>query len=376
VSGIYIHIPFCKKACHYCDFHFSTNLNLKKDMALAIANEIGLQKNYLKSKNIETIYFGGGTPSLLNEEEFEIIFKAIYKNFIIDIDAEITLEANPDDLSKEKLNILKKYPFNRLSIGVQSFYEPHLKFMNRAHTSSEAYSSVINAQNAGFDNITIDLIYSVPHHDHSIWENDLQKAVELNIQHISAYSLTIEPKTVFGKQLKNGKITPIDEEFSAKQFEILVEYLSENNFDQYEISNFCLPDKYARHNSNYWKRKNYLGLGPSAHSFNGETRQWNVSNNKEYINSIKNNLLPFTIEHLSTTDQINEYLLTSLRTKWGTDINEIEKISGINFYKKNQIVIENYIISDHLTLNNNIITLTQKGKLLADEITLQLYIEK
>ena len=376
MSGIYIHIPFCKKACHYCDFHFSTNLNLKKDMALAIANEIGLQKNYLKSKNIETIYFGGGTPSLLNEEEFEIIFKAIYKNFIIDIDAEITLEANPDDLSKEKLNILKKYPFNRLSIGVQSFYEPHLKFMNRAHTSSEAYSSVINAQNAGFDNITIDLIYSVPHHDHSIWENDLQKAVELNIQHISAYSLTIEPKTVFGKQLKNGKITPIDEEFSAKQFEILVEYLSENNFDQYEISNFCLPDKYARHNSNYWKRKNYLGLGPSAHSFNGETRQWNVSNNKEYINSIKNNLLPFTIEHLSTTDQINEYLLTSLRTKWGTDINEIEKISGINFYKKNQIVIENYIISDHLTLNNNIITLTQKGKLLADEITLQLYIEK
>ncbi len=376
MSGIYIHIPFCKKACYYCDFHFSTNLNLKKDLALAIANEIALQKDYLKSSKIETIYFGGGTPSLLNEEEIEIIFNAIYKNFIIDDDAEITLEANPDDLSKEKLIILKKYPFNRLSIGVQSFYEPHLKFMNRAHNSSEAYISVINSQNAGFDNITIDLIYSVPHHDHTIWENDLQKAVELNIQHISAYSLTIEPKTVFGKQLKNGKIAPLDEEFSAKQFEILVKYLSENNFEQYEISNFCLPDKYARHNSNYWRRKNYLGLGPSAHSFNGATRQWNVSNNNEYVSSIKKNILPFTIEHLSTTDQINEYLLTCLRTKWGIDINEIEKISEINFYKKNKYLIENYIISGHLTLNNNIITLTQKGKLLADEITLHLFLEK
>ena len=374
MAGIYIHIPFCKKACHYCDFHFSTNLRAKNDLVNAIAKEIALRKEYLTTPAIETIYFGGGTPSLLNESELEIIFNAIHKNFQLEAGAEITLEANPDDITPAKINLLKQFPFNRISIGIQSFYGPHLKWMNRAHNETEAVNSVKIAQDGGFNNITIDLIYSIPSSSHQVWENDLTMATKLRVQHISAYSLTIEPKTVFGKQQENGKLPGQDEDFMATQYEMLIEYLSQNNFEQYEISNFSLPGFYARHNSNYWNRKNYLGLGPSAHSFNGHTRQWNISSNALYISSIDIGKVPATIENLTATDLVNEYLLTSLRTKWGADINEIEKIKNVNFLQINNSTIEKYIKTEMLNLDKNILTLTEKGKLLADGITADLFL--
>ncbi|MFC0183923.1 radical SAM family heme chaperone HemW [Pseudarcicella hirudinis] len=283
---LYIHIPFCKQACHYCDFHFSTSLKAKKEIITSICNEIRLQKDYLADKNLETVYFGGGTPSILNEEDLAMIFETISHHFNIKKDAEITLEANPDDLTKEKLQLFKKYQINRLSIGIQSFNENHLKSLNRVHNAHEAESCVKYSQDLGIENISIDLIYAIPAPDHLIWEDDLAKATSLGINHISAYSLTIEPQTVFGKWLKQGKIQAIDDEFAARQFEMLIDTLAAKGYEQYEISNFASESLYSRHNTSYWKQEEYLGVGPSAHSFNGSSRQYNISNNALYVKSI------------------------------------------------------------------------------------------
>jgi oxygen-independent coproporphyrinogen III oxidase len=376
LSGLYIHIPFCKQACHYCDFHFSTNLQTKKQLIQAICKEIHLQKEYLgKEAILQTIYFGGGTPSLLSAGELDHIFQTIYKHFTVVRQAEISLEANPDDLSVEKLHMLQQSPVNRLSIGIQSFYDPHLRYMNRAHQAQEAAGCIKGAQDAGFSNISIDLIYGIPHPDHSVWENDLATAVNLHIQHISAYCLTIEPGTAFGNWLQKGKIKPVEEDYSIGQFSMLVNTLAGAGFEQYEISNFALPGYHSKHNSNYWKKQTYLGVGPSAHSYDGKTRQYNVANNMQYIKAVENNTIPFTLEVLSVPDQVNEYILTSLRTQWGCNLKEIEHLHGINLERNNEKYITALLEKKLITVKDHILKLTPAGKLLADQIASDLFIE-
>jgi oxygen-independent coproporphyrinogen-3 oxidase len=343
-------------------------------MVEAICEEITRQKNYLTDNHLQSIYFGGGTPSLLNEAEFDSLFNTIYKYFSVTPGAEITLEANPDDLTGQKISLLSRLPVNRLSIGIQSFYEPHLVYLNRAHTSSEATSCVQEAQNAGFNNVSIDLIYAIPHADHSVWEQDLHIALGLQVQHISSYCLTIEPQTAFGKWAKMGKIPPIDEEFSVEQFQILIKNLQKGGFEQYEISNFALPRYYSLHNSNYWKKQQYLGVGPSAHSYNGKTRQYNISNNTKYIKAIAAGSIPYTIENLSMQDQVNEYIMTSLRTKWGCNLREVIEWSGIDIGRLNKNYIADCMKKDLVILDAETLQLTSAGKLLADQIASDLFI--
>ncbi|MDZ7898921.1 MAG: radical SAM family heme chaperone HemW [Arcicella sp.] len=371
---LYLHIPFCRQACHYCDFHFSTSLKAKAEIVQAICHEITLQKDYLQNKNLETIYFGGGTPSLLEEEDFALIFETISKHFTLRPDIEITLEANPDDLTKEKLQLFKKSNINRLSIGIQSFHEPHLKSLNRIHTSQEAETCVKTSQDAGIDNITIDLIYAIPADNHDILRLDLQKATDLNLKHISAYCLTIEPKTVFGKWLKQGKIQTIDDEFSATQFDMLVNHLTQSGFEQYEICSFAKNESHSRHNTSYWQQKQYLGIGPSAHSFNQNSRQYNVPNNAKYVKALQQNIVPAEIEVLTFEDQVNEYLLTGLRTKWGCNIHKINELSNNLFQKQNAFELEKQIREGFLMIENDTFLLTYKGKLFADRIASDLFL--
>lgn len=372
---LYIHIPFCRQACHYCDFHFSTNIANKRAIVEAIANEIILRQSYLPAKKLETIYFGGGTPSLLDESELDLLLSTIYAQFDVDPDAEITLEANPDDLSKEKLEQLSKAGINRLSIGIQSFHEPHLKLLNRIHSAGEGENCVKMAQEVGIQNISIDLIYAIPAPDHSILISDIQKAFELNISHISAYCLTIEPQTAFGSWLKKKKIKPIDEEFAATQFEILVGSLREYGFEQYEISNFARNQQYSRHNSSYWKQRPYLGVGPSAHSYNGVSREYNVSNNAKYLSSIQQEIIPATYELLSTEDITNEYLLTGLRTKWGVEQETLDILSNGKFQLQHFDELEKLSEKGWISTENGIILLTEAGKLFADRIASDLFVD-
>lgn len=371
---LYIHIPFCRQACHYCDFHFSTSLKAKTEIVQAICHEIFLQKDYLQDKNLETIYFGGGTPSLLEEVDFIQIFDTIFKHFNIKLNAEITLEANPDDLTKQKLLLFKKYHINRLSIGIQSFHEPHLKSLNRIHTSEEAETCVKISQDVGIDNITIDLIYAIPAENHDILRLDLQKATNLNLKHISAYCLTIEPKTVFGKWLKQGKIQTIDDDFSATQFDIVVNHLAQHGFEQYEISNFAKNEHYSRHNTSYWKQEEYLGIGPSAHSYNHHSRQYNISNNGQYLKLLQQNLVPSEIEILSLEDKVNEYLLIGLRTKWGCNIQNINDLSNVDFLQMNEKMVHNQVSEGFMLIENDTLLLTPKGKLFADRIASDLFL--
>ena len=372
---LYLHIPFCRQACHYCDFHFSTNTANKRAIVEAIAQEIILRQSYLPVKKLETIYFGGGTPSLLDESELDLLLSTIYAQFDVASDAEITLEANPDDLSKEKLEQLSKAGINRLSIGIQSFHEPHLKLLNRIHSAGEGENCVKTAQEAGIQNISIDLIYAIPAPDHSILLSDIQKAFELNISHISAYCLTIEPQTAFGSWLKKKKIKPIDEEFAASQFEILVGSLRENGFEQYEISNFARNQQYSRHNSSYWKQQPYLGVGPSAHSYNRVSREYNVSNNAKYLSSIQQDIIPASYELLSFEDITNEYLLTGLRTKWGVKQDELNSLSNGRFLLQHTKELKKLADKELIVIDNGIILLTEAGKLFADRIASDLFIE-
>jgi oxygen-independent coproporphyrinogen-3 oxidase len=367
MSGIYLHIPFCKQACHYCDFHFSTQLDLQQAMVEAMCSELEQEKNYLQNETIATIYFGGGTPSLLSEQQLYQIFETIYKYFQVVENPEITLEANPDDICSEKLTVWKKIGINRLSIGIQSFHEPHLKFMNRVHTAQEAENCVILAQNNGFQNITIDLIYGIPSETHQIWQNDLNKAIRLNVPHISAYCLTIEEKTVFGNWQKKGKIT-IQESYQAEQYEILIQQLEKYNFEQYEISNFAQNQQYAKHNTAYWQQKKYLGIGPSAHSFNGISRRYNVSHNVHYIKAMKQQTKRYETEILTQAQQVNEYILTTLRTRWGTSIQKIEHFFP-NWADENQKKLAQFQTNHWIELKDQHIYLTAQGKLLADAIT-------
>ncbi len=314
MAGIYIHIPFCKQACSYCDFHFSTKLTNKQKVLGAIEKELELRANYIGEELVETVYLGGGTPSLLNQAELQSLFDKIHARFDVSEKAEITLEANPDDLTLEKLQELKKTPINRLSIGVQSFFEEDLRFMNRAHNSSEALQSIDNAQKLGFENISIDLIFGSQTTTNEMWQKNLDTFFALGINHLSAYSLTIEEKTALAHQVAKGKISTIDDEKNYAQYLMLQEAIEQHGFEQYELSNYCKNKSYSKHNTSYWQSKKYLGVGPSAHSFDGVSRQWNVRNNSLYLKAIENGTSYFEKEELSEIDRYHEYLITSLRT--------------------------------------------------------------
>ncbi|PTX22523.1 oxygen-independent coproporphyrinogen-3 oxidase [Pontibacter mucosus] len=375
MSGIYLHIPFCKQACHYCDFHFSTSMGHKEATIQAIARELELRRNYLQGQEVKTIYFGGGTPSLLTQAELQLLLETIKGLFIVSEDAEITLEANPDDLKPEKLQELRAAGINRLSIGLQSFHEPHLRLMNRAHNATESLQCVKDAQAAGFDNITVDLIYGIPAPDHSIWLNDLETLFSLNVQHVSCYALTIEPDTALGRWSKKGKFKPSEDDFTAQQFELLLAQMAQHGFVQYEISNFCQPGYESRHNSNYWRGVHYLGVGPSAHSFNGHSRQYNVANNRKYTAAISESIIPAEIEELTLADQANDYLLTTLRTTWGCDLAVLRDKYAYDVQASHEVYLQELQQKGLASIAANVLYLTDKGKLLADQITLDLMLE-
>ena len=373
MAGIYLHIPFCKQACNYCDFHFSTSMKMKVHFVQAIIQEIELRKDVFANEFISSVYFGGGTPSLLSKQDLDSIFEKLYKSFKIDADAEITLEANPDDLTFEKIQQLKDSPVNRLSIGVQSFRDEDLKYMNRAHNAIEALNSIKMAQDEGFQNITIDLIYGTPGMSNEDWKYNLRKSFALNLPHISSYALTVEEKTPLYYQILKKNIGPIDEQQSADQFKILMDEMLINGYEQYEISNFCKDNLYGKHNSSYWKKDYYLGLGPSAHSYFGNSRLWNISNNIKYIKALFESQLPLVKENLNTQEMYNEYVMTSLRTKWGCNLIEIEKDYSMSFSHYFKAQIKSYEINGYVFENKGIYTLSEKGKLIADRITSDLF---
>ncbi|MCD6019143.1 MAG: hemN 2 [Bacteroidetes bacterium] len=375
MSGIYIHIPFCKQACNYCDFYFSTSLQNKEFLVKNILSEIDQRINYLPDKQIHTIYFGGGTPSLLSEKETFLILEKVYKLYKVSNDAEITLECNPDDLNEEKLKELKRLEINRLSIGLQSFDEEELKWMNRAHTARESESSIKRSQDRGFENITIDLIYGSKFSNLANWKKTLDKTIALKVPHISSYNLTIEDKTKLGHDFKVKKEVAIDDEKSSELFLEMIDRLEKNDFIHYEISNFGKEGFFSRHNSNYWKGEHYLGLGPSAHSFDGKSRQWNVANNNLYIKQVsENNQAFFEKEILTEKERFNEYILTSLRTIWGINLDYLKTNFNAEFVKVFQEQIAEYIRQDTVVVKNKTYTLTEKGKLLADKIASELFV--
>jgi oxygen-independent coproporphyrinogen-3 oxidase len=375
MAGLYIHIPFCKQACHYCDFHFSTQLSNKGSLIKALIKEIEIQKYYLKGEVIKTIYFGGGTPSILSQDEINSILNSIQTNFAIDANAEITLEANPDDLSKGSLLNYKAAGINRLSIGIQSFDDRVLRFLNRAHNCSKATESVELAREVGFSNISIDLIYSIPGQSLEDWLRNIRYALSLSPEHISAYSLTIEEKTVFGNWAKKGKLIAMAEDPSATQFEVLMETLADNGFEQYEISNFCKPGFVSKHNSSYWNQENYLGVGPSAHSFNGSLRQFNVRNNSFYVKSIEKGEIPAEVEILTRENKINETILICIRTSQGLELQQLKTQYGYDIPVLFKMKIAQMVAQELITVVNNRLMLTKKGKLVADKVAYDLFIE-
>ncbi len=372
MSGIYIHIPFCKQACHYCNFHFSTSLKYKERMFQNILEEIDFRQHYLSKKNISSIYFGGGTPSLLSPEEIQQILNKINTLFQVDRNAEITLEANPDDLNQNYLEAIKKAGINRLSIGVQSFYDDDLSYMNRAHNAAEAKNCITFALNAGFRDLSIDLIYGTPSLTDEKWIAQLEKVCEMPITHLSCYCLTVEPGTALDHFVKKGKSRPVDEQQAARQFELLTNMSEAKGWVHYEISNFARPDHFARHNSSYWKGEAYLGIGPSAHSYNQKSRQWNIAHNAKYMQAIESGKPSFELEELTLKDRYNEYVLTSLRTIWGCDLKEIQQL-GDTFERWFLETVQVFIAQNHIMEKEGIYTLNRSGKLLADFITAELF---
>lgn len=374
MPGIYLHIPFCKKACHYCNFHFSTTLRNKGAMVEAIIKELERQQHYLQGSAISSVYFGGGTPSLLDLPELDRIFEQIHRYYQVLPGAEITLEANPDDLTVEKLRDLKNYtPVNRLSIGIQSFADVDLLWMNRAHTSRHARACLEDALHAGFDDLTIDLIYGAPPTTNEQWAENLRIAVEYEIPHLSCYCLTVEDGTALGTFVKKGQQPPVDEQKAALQFEHLLDVTEQAGYEQYEISNFARNGRYARHNSSYWSGDHYLGVGPSAHSFNGISRQWNVANNALYIKGLENGELPFELETLTLAQRFNEYVMTSMRTMWGADENKLSAWPA-TFVQQFNTSIAPYLEAGHVVYNGGFYQITRQGKLLADRIASDLFV--
>ncbi len=372
MAGIYIHIPFCKQACFYCDFHFSTSLKKKEEMLFCLKKEIELRKEELNSEKIETIYFGGGTPSVLNTVEINDLINTVYNHFKVVENPEVTLEANPDDLSEEKIIELSKTVINRLSIGVQSFFEKDLKLMNRAHNASEA-KKCLEIATKYFENISVDLIYGIPDCTNREWEENIKTALSFGIPHISSYALTVEPKTALASLIEKGKIKNVDDVKAEEQFQILTNTLKKEGFIHYELSNFGKESYFSKNNSSYWLGKSYLGIGPSAHSFNGKERSWNVRNNSNYIKSIFEDKLPIERETLSVTDRYNEYVMTGLRTVWGVSLLKINKDFGDDYLNYLEKLSKKFIIEDLLYIENETLKTTQKGKFLADGIASDLF---
>lgn len=368
MAGIYIHIPFCKQACHYCNFHFATSLRYKNELIVALLKEITLQKDYLAGEPVETIYFGGGTPSLCTKEEVQHIITRINEHFTVSQGAEITLEANPDDIIAEKLIDWKETGINRLSIGIQSFFEEDLQWMNRAHNAQQAMDNLRLAATY-FDNITIDLIYGTPQLTNEKWKQNVETAISLNIPHLSCYALTVEPKTPLDKLIRQAKSANVNPDKQSEQFLLLMQWLEQAGYEHYEISNFSKPGWRSRHNSSYWQGKKYLGLGPSAHSFNEISRQWNIANNSIYIEKINNNELPAEIETLTRVQKTNEYIMTSLRTIEGLQLNRIEENHLANLL----VTAKKYTDRGLLKKENNVLLLTKEGRLLADGIAADLF---
>jgi oxygen-independent coproporphyrinogen-3 oxidase len=372
MAGIYIHIPFCKQACNYCDFHFSTSMQYVDEMTDAICAELIMKKNRITDQ-VGSIYLGGGTPSLLSEKSLLKIFDTISTHYSIDSAAEITIETNPDDLDANKIAVLRQSPVNRFSIGVQSFFNEDLLWMNRAHNANEAETCIKRSQDAGFENLSIDLIYGYPLLTDEKWFSNIRKVIGLQVPHISAYSLTVEPRTALAHAIKKGNQLPVNDEQSAAQFVSLIDKLAVAGFDHYEISNFSSPGKHAVHNTNYWRGVPYLGIGPSAHGFNGHVRYLNVASNAKYISELTAGRLAETVEELSLHDRFNEYIMTSLRTMWGTDLQKVASYGKV-FLEDTSKNIKPFIERDWLKTEGNKIILTAEGKLFADYIASELFL--
>ena len=385
-AGIYIHIPFCKQACHYCDFHFSTSMKKKEEMVLALAKELQLRKNEFQVDSefsgVETIYFGGGTPSVLTVDEIQFLIDTVREHYAIAQNPEITLEANPDDLSEENLIAFAEIGINRLSIGIQSFFEDDLKLMNRAHDSVQA-KKCLEIATRYFDNISLDLIYGIPDPSQNgeqakqmtneRWQQNIETALSFGIPHISSYALTVEPKTALNKLIQTGKVASPNDEVAQEHFMILVETLEANGFVHYELSNFGKENYFSRNNSAYWLGKKYIGIGPSAHSYDGDSRSWNVANNAMYLKALQKDELPNEVEKLTLEDRYNEYIMTGLRTIWGVSLVRIEQEFGAQYldYLKQQS--QKFIVDGLLSITDGILKPTLKGKFLTDGIASDLF---
>jgi len=376
MAGIYIHIPFCKQKCHYCNFFSAATTRWKAPFILALLKEMELRRTYLDGETVKTIYFGGGTPSLLQIGELKKILDHIFRHFSVDPEAEITLEANPDDISESIAREWKGTHVNRLSIGVQSFFDDDLHYLNRVHNSSQVFHAIDNARKAGFNNLTIDLIYGIPTLSDQKWINNLEYFLALDIPHLSAYSLTVEQKTPLDLLIRKGKYKKVDEQQSIGHFKILLEYARKNGFIHYEISNFAREGYYSRHNSLYWLGGHYLGLGPSAHSYNGHSRQWNVSNITKYIQLDDFHTIMEEKEILTRNQRYNEYVMTSLRTIWGCDTTHILNVFGSDYQSGFIKNAQKYLEKNHLYCEGNRYYLTDEGKLFADGIAAGLFREE
>ncbi len=373
MAGLYVHIPFCRQKCHYCNFYSLATKKFRDDIALALPREIAMQKDYLNGQPLSSIYFGGGTPSLFHPGVIQSIIRAANSYLGIEPGAEITLEANPDDLSESWLKTLRQTAVNRLSIGIQSFNNADLQQLNRSHSAAQAIDAVKAAKDQGFDNLSIDLIYGIPGQDLRRWEENLKTALALHVPHISAYALTVEPGTALDLFIRQKKYPPVDDALAATHFDLLTKMLHVAGYEHYEISNFALPGKYARHNTSYWKGTPYLGTGPSAHSYNGFSRQWNVANLRQYLDGIKNSKLNFEQEHLTTVQRFNESVMTSIRTMWGVDISSVEKRFGTHYREHLLRQAQPFIRSGRIIIKHQHLMLTQEGQFFADGIAAALF---
>ncbi|MGM0503834.1 MAG: radical SAM family heme chaperone HemW [Bacteroidota bacterium] len=375
MAGIYLHIPFCAHKCAYCDFFSLANTKHKDHFVQAILREIYLQKHYLGSESVQTIYFGGGTPSLFSIEQLHKILNALYRNFRIEKNMELTLEANPENLSKTFLKALKSLGFNRLSVGIQSFDDDDLALMRRTHQSKTAVQSVYDAQNQGFENISVDLMYGLPNLTLKKWEKNLKQLFQLEVQHISAYHLTIEPKTLFKKWYDQNKIQLPDEQKSLEQYQLLVEKTATNGYLHYEISNFAKDGFISLHNTNYWMDVKYLGLGPSAHSYNLTSRQWNISNLHVYLDEISKGKVPYEKEILTPKEKYNDFIITSFRTMWGLNLEKLVLNFGTSYKNYFLKKVKKYLDENFCIQNNDQIKLSEKGMFISDHIMADLLFE-
>jgi oxygen-independent coproporphyrinogen III oxidase len=374
LAGIYLHIPFCRQACTYCNFHFTTSLRYKDDLVQALRKEIIAEKDYLGGEEVATIYFGGGTPSILDIADLRLLIADLKMNYPVSPGVEITLEANPDDVTKEKVAAWKGIGINRLSIGIQSFFEEELRWMNRAHNADQAKACIENSYAAGIDNLSIDLIYGSPLLTDEMWEQNVRTAIAYDIRHLSCYALTVEEKTPLHKNISLKKSFDVDNDKQARQFLQLMEWLRNAGYEHYEVSNFAKPGFISRHNSSYWKGFSYLGLGPSAHSFNGEERRWNIANNNVYIKSINEGTAAREVEILTPAQQLNETIMISLRTKEGIDLDKVENIWGGKERKRLEKDLARYTQTGFIGITGNRAQLTEEGMLRADGIAADLFV--